>query len=368
MKVTPNFKVPQNFKVPPHFKESKARISLTLVLSFFVFCIFITVIALTSLGLWLLDEFGWLTGINGELRLGTVILFMSLISLIIGGLITFFGSNIPLNPLNELINKMNRLAAGDFKVRLQFGKRLSSNKAGREVMTSFNTLAEELENTEMLRSDFINNFSHEFKTPIVSIVGFAQMLENPYISEEERALYISTIKEESARLANMATSVMNLTKVENQSILNDVSHFNLSEQLRSCILVLQDKWIGKNINLSLSFDEFYLTANEELLKEVWINLFDNAIKFTDEGGDISVSVSEDAKETVIEISNTGATIPEEKQKYIFNKFYQSDESHTTKGNGIGLAIVKRIVELHGGAVSVRSCDGLTAFTVALPKK
>jgi signal transduction histidine kinase len=351
----------------PKFKESKSRISLTLVLSIFVFCILMSAILLTSLGLWLLDELGVFIDIDGELKLGTVILFMSLISLIIGGVITFFGSNIPLKPLNELINKMNRLAAGDFKARLKFGKRISELKVGREIMTSFNTLAEELENTEMLRSDFINSFSHEFKTPIVSIVGFAQMLENPNISAEERELYISTIKEESARLAKMATSIMSLTKVENQSILMDLTHFNVSEQIRSCLLVLEDKWTKKNVNLDLSFDELYVTANEELFKELWINLFDNAIKFTDHGGKVSVTASESDSETVFEISNTGTVIPEAKQKYIFNKFYQADESRTTKGNGIGLAIVKRIVDLHGAEVSVRSGDGVTTFKVVLPK-
>ena len=358
-----------NYKPPllPNFKESKSRISLTVILAIFSFCIITAAITLTSLGLWLLDKFGVFIDIDGELKLSTVILFMSLISLIIGGVMAFFGSKIPLKPLNELINKTNRLAAGDFKARLKFGKRISANKAINEVMTSFNILAEELENTEMLRSDFINNFSHEFKTPIVSIVGFAQMLESPSITEEERALYVSTIKEEAARLAKMATSVMNLTKVENQSILIDRTHFNVSEQMRSCLLMLEDKWTCKNIELDISFDEIYVTANEELLKELFLNLFDNAIKFMNEGGKLSATVKENDTETVFSISNTGPEIPKEKQKYIFNKFYQTDESHTTKGNGIGLAIVKRIVELHDGSISVISADGLTTFTVAIPK-
>ena len=352
----------------PKFKESKSRISLTVILSFFVFCIIMSAIALTSVGLWLLDVFGVFVDIDGELRLGTVILFMSLISLIIGGVITFFGSKIPLKPLNELINKMNRLAAGDFKTRLKFGKFLSENKAANEVISSFNTLAEELESTEMLRSDFINNFSHEFKTPIVSIVGFAEIPESSDISEEERAQYISTIKEEATRLANMATSVMNLTKIENQSILTDTKSFNVSEQIRSCLLLLERKWSKRNIELDFEIDEYHITANEELLKEVWINLFDNAIKFTDDGGTISVRISEGERELTFDISNTGPTIPIEKQKYIFNKFYQADESHTSKGNGIGLAIVKKIVDLHCGAVTVKSGYGVTTFTVVLPKQ
>ena len=230
-----------------------------------------------------------------------------------------------------------------------------------------NTLRE-LESTEMLRSDFINNFSHEFKTPIVSIVGFAEILESSDISEEERAQYISTIKEEATRLANMATSVMNLTKIENQSILTDTKSFNVSEQIRSCLLLLERKWSKRNIELDFEIDEYHITANEELLKEVWINLFDNAIKFTDDGGTISVRISEGERELTFDISNTGPTIPIEKQKYIFNKFYQADESHTSKGNGIGLAIVKKIVDLHCGAVTVKSGYGVTTFTVVLPKQ
>ena len=352
----------------PNLKESKSRISLTLVLSIFVFCIITSAIALTSLGLWLLEIFDVFVDIDGELRLGTVILFMSLISLIIGGVFAFFGSKIPLKPLNELINKMNRLASGDFKTRLKFGKILSENKAMNEVVTSFNTLAEELENTEMLRSDFINNFSHEFKTPIVSIVGFAEILESEELSDKERSEYISTIKEEAVRLANMAMSVMNLTKVENQSILTDTTRFNVSEQIRSCILLLEGKWSNRNIEFNIDMDEHFLIANEDLLKEVWINLLDNAVKFTYDGGILSVSARDEDGFLIFDISNTGPTIPEEKQNLIFNKFYQVDESHSSHGNGIGLAIVKRIVTLHSGSVTVKSDNDLTTFTVTLPKK
>ena len=349
-------------------KEKTSRTSLTIVLSVFVFIIIFSAIALTALGLWLLTLAGVTVDMDGDLQLGQVILFMSLISLVIGAVIAFFGSRIPLKPVNELINKMNRLAAGDFKTRLKFGKTMSSYSAVKELTTSFNTMAEELENTELLRSDFINAFSHEFKTPIVSIIGFANLLETGNLNEVERTQYAHAIREESMRLSSMASNILNLTKVENQTILTDISRFNLSEQVRSAVLLLEEKWTSKNIDLQLDFDEFMIEANEELLKQVWINLIDNAVKFAPCLGTVELEVMDNDENLCVKISNTGSDIPPDKVDKIFNKFYQADESHATKGNGIGLAIVKRIVDLHNGNITVNSDDGVTKFIVTLPKK
>ena len=349
-------------------KESRSRMSLTLALSIFVFIILLAAIGLTALGLWLLAKAGVIVDINGELQLGQVILFMSLISLIIGGVSVFFSSRLPLRPVNEIINKMNRLAAGDFKTRLKFGETMSAHSAVKELTTSFNTMAEELENTEMLRNDFINALSHEFKTPIVSITGLANLLESGNLTEEQRVQYARAIREESMRLSSMASNVLNLTKVENQTILTDVSHFNLSEQVRSAVLLLEEKWSSKNIDLQLDFDEYMIEANEEMLKQVWINLIDNAVKFVPRCGTVELEVIDAGENLYVKVSNTGSEIPSEKQEKIFAKFYQADESHTTQGNGIGLAIVKEIVELHNGEVNVSSGNGITTFTVVLPKK
>ncbi|MBQ8213865.1 MAG: HAMP domain-containing histidine kinase [Clostridia bacterium] len=349
-------------------KERTSRMSLTLALSIFVFVILLAAIGLTALGLWLLTKAGVTVDINGELQLGQVILFMFLISLIIGGVAVFFSSRLPLKPVNEIINKMNRLASGDFKTRLKFGDTMSAHPAVKELITSFNTMAEELENTEMLRNDFINAFSHEFKTPIVSITGFANLLEAGDLTEEQRVQYARAIREESLRLSSMASNVLNLTKVENQTILTDVSRFNLSEQVRSAVLLLEEKWSGKNIDLLLDFDEYMIEANEEMLKQVWINLIDNAVKFVPRCGTVELEVIDEGKNLCVRISNTGSEIPPEKMEKIFAKFYQADESHATQGNGIGLAIVKSIVELHRGKVGVTSNGGITSFCVTLPKK
>lgn len=347
-------------------KERRSRKSLTIVLAVFVFAILLTAIAMTALGLFILTKTGVL--VEGEISLNSVILFMSVISLAIGGLLAFFSSRIPLKPINNLINKMNRLAAGDFKARLAFGETLSSHPAFKEISTSFNTMAEELENTELLRNDFINNFSHEFKTPIVSITGFAKLLAKGNLTDEQKAEYLSAIEEESMRLSTMATNVLKLTKVENQTILSELSTYNLSEQIRSAVLLLEREWTEKNIELQLDFDDYTIEANEELLKEIWINLFDNAVKFTPRCGTIALTVEEAEEQYLVTVSNTGSEIPPEKRERIFKKFYQADESHATKGNGIGLAIVKRIVDLHGGEITVLSEKDVTSFRVVLPQK
>ncbi len=353
---------------PRRKRERPSRMSLTVILAIFVFLILSLAIGFTALGIYAFTKLGVLVDVEGDLDLQSVLLFMSLSSLIIGGLLAFFGSRLPLKPLNDLIDKMNCLAAGDFRARLKFGNTLSAHPAFREISTSFNTMAEELENTELLRSDFINNFSHEFKTPIVSIAGFAKLLARENLTEEQRATYLRAIEEESMRLSAMATNVLSLTRIENQTILTDVSRFNLSEQIRGAVLLLEAKWTKKQLELSLDFDEHEIEANEELLREVWINLLDNAVKFSPEGGLVAVTVADMGKQITVTVSNEGREIPPEKLSKIFNKFYQTDESHATAGNGVGLAIVKRIVELHGGTVAAESENGETAFTVTLPKR
>lgn len=221
----------------------------------------------------------------------------------------------------------------------------------------------------MLRSDFINNFSHEFKTPIVSITGFAKLLKRGNLTPEQQQEYLDIIEMESLRLAAMATNVLDMTKVENQTILTDTTAFNLSEQLRSCILMLlEGKWKAKAIDFSVEFDEHSIMGDQELLQHVWINLLDNAIKFSPENGTVAVTAREQPHTLEVSISNQGPQIPEEKLSKIFNKFYQGDESHSAEGNGIGLALVKQIVQLHEGNVTVVSESNLTTFTVVLPKK
>lgn len=348
--------------------DRKHRLALTLLFTGIVLCYMMATLLLVGGILFLLIHFRILTGPNQTaISSAQLILLFILSGLLVGSLMTVFLGKIPLTPVNKLINQLNRLAAGDYNARLSYGDLWEKHPTVAELTESFNRLAEELQSTEMLRSDFINNFSHEFKTPIVSITGFTKLLRRGNLSEEDKQEYLRIIEEESVRLSQMATNVLNLTNVENQTILTDTTEFNLSEQIRSCILLLSEKWEEKAIEFSLDFHEHNICANEELLKQVWINLLGNAVKFTPYGGFVEVKIKESNGILVVSIMNTGSEISPEHQKKIFNKFYQADESHTSEGNGIGLAIVKRVTELHGGAVTVDSQNDTTTFTVSLPK-
>ena len=291
------------------------------------------------------------------------IIIWALASLVIGVITAAIISRIPLKPFQRLLDGMNQMAQGDYSVRLRTGH----SAVGRKLTDSFNTLADELQNTEMLRSDFVNNFSHEFKTPIVSIMGFAKLLKRTDLPPERREEYLEIILSEATRLTDMAESVLNLARIEKQSILTDVSEFNLSEQIRNCILLLQKKWEQKRQEIAFDEYEYHCLGNEEMLKQVWINLLDNAVKFAPEGGAIRVGMVRRPDAISVSVSSSGDPIGAAAISRIFEKFYQGDTSHATEGTGLGLAIVRRIIELHKGTVEAAYRDGCNVFTVTLPQ-
>ena len=349
-------------------KRSSVRLWLTL---FFTALILIAVVINTIMVSWLLITLSvndiWLFAGTSTMQAWQLILLQALISLPVGFVIAVCVINFPLQPLRVLIESMHALANGRFSTRLSPRGLLWKYPAYKELSDSFNTLASELEDTELLRSDFVNNFSHEFKTPIVSIAGFAKLLQRDNLTEDQRQEYLGIIENESRRLSYMATNVLNLTKIENQSILTDLSEFNLAEQIRDSLLLLINKCEEKELELRLEMDELTIQANEELLKQVWINLLHNAIKFTPAGGLVEISTQNLGDKVSVSITNHGSQIPPEAMDRIFNKFYQADESHAAEGNGVGLAIVKRVTALHNGTVTVTSENNVTSFTVTLPK-
>lgn len=349
--------------------EKKGRLALTILVTA---CVSLTILLAVGISFLVVSHFLMNDMIPSAIpytpKYKSALIFMLIITMAVGIVLAAFLTRNLLIYVNRIINRMNRLASGDYSARLSYGKPICLHPTVIEIMSSFNRMAEELEKTENLRMDFINNLSHEFKTPIVSIAGFAKMLKKENLSEEQRREYLDIIEEEAGRLADMAANVLNMTKVENQTILTDISKFNLSEQLRSSVLLLEEKWNRKNLEFHLEFEEYYIYANEELLKEVWVNLIDNAIKFSPENEIIAMQIEEKNQKYTVTISNKGENITEENQKKIFHKFYQADESHATQGYGIGLAIVKRVVELHNGKVSVECKDGMVSFQVELLKE
>lgn len=349
-----------------HEEEKKGRLALTILVTA---CVALTILLATIIAFFIasyflaknmIPEFASNTPLQKD-----IMTFMVGITVGVGIVIAAFLSRNLLIYVNRIINQMNRLASGDYSARLSYGKPICLHPTVIEIVSSFNRMAEELEKTETQRMDFINNLSHEFKTPIVSIAGFAKMLKKDNLSEEQRKEYLDIIEEEAKRLADMAANVLNMTKVENQTILTDISRFNLSEQIRSSVLLLEEKWIKKNLELDLDFEEYEIEANEELLKEVWINLLDNAIKFSPEKETIRIHIEERMNKYLVTISNKGEEIADENRKKIFHKFYQADESHATEGYGVGLAIVKKVVELHKGDIRVECNEGMVSFIIEI---
>lgn len=344
----------------------KQRFSLTLTFAIIVFLVIVSAVGLASLAIYIFSLVGWTGGFEDEISVGAFVGYVAIISVIIGGTISLLLALFPLRPVNDLINHMNSLASGNFKTRLKFRGIFAEHPAFMEISSSFDKLANELESTELLRSDFINNFSHEFKTPIVSIAGLAKLLCRADIPEQKRKEYLAAIEEESRRLAALSTNTLLLSKVEKQTILTDISEYNLSEQIRSSVLLLENKWSEKDIEPSLNFDEYTVIANEELMREVWINLIDNAVKFSPQNSKITIDIKEMESFICVSLQNEG-NINENDRNKIFNKFYRTDASHTTEGSGIGLAIVKKILDLHGFSVSLSCGADTVTFSVMIPK-
>ena len=293
-----------------------------------------------------------------------VLPIMTLIaSIIIGVIVSACSSRIVLKNVREFITATDKLSKGDFSARLNI-KRPPEFKV---LSKNFNKMAEELGGIEVLRTDFINNFSHEFKTPIISIKGFAEILKDDELPKEEKNEYLDIIIEESKRLTSLATNVLNLSKIETQVILKDIQRFNMGEQIRQSILLLDSKFESKNILLDVNIQDCYIKGNKEMINQVWVNLLDNAIKFNNKNGMVSINMKREENNILITIIDTGVGINKEAINKIFDKFYQEDTSHATNGNGLGLSIVKKIIELHGGTIQ---CDSIvskgTKFTVTIP--
>lgn len=342
---------------PKHIQVSKVGI----IFAILVFCILVVTMAIVGGVIYLMFRRNALL-MNEFETLWTLTLTFLVASVIIGTLISIITAKVILKNMDNVVKGMSELSKGKYKVRIPEVK----TGIGKEMVDSFNLLATELENTHVLRSDFINDFAHEFKTPIVSLLGFAKLLQKENLTEEQKKEYLSVIEEEAKRLSTMSTNSLNLTRVDKQTILTDVVKFNLSEQIRNCVLLFEKKWTVKGLELDLDFDEFAVCGNEEMLKQVWINLIDNAIKFSNEKGNIEIGINKKEKFVHVTVKNSGIEIGEFEKEKIFNRFYRAEKTQGVEGTGVGLAIVKKIVDLHRGSVMVESVNSYTTFEVVLP--
>lgn len=287
------------------------------------------------------------------------------ISVCIGVILALTLSHFPLRPISQLIHAIHSVADGDFNTKIN----LKHPKEFQELSDSFNQMTDELAGIEILRSDFINSFSHEFKTPIVSIMGFAKLLKNKDLSEEERDEYLNIIISESKRLSALSSNVLNLSKVESMNVLTGAIRYNAAEQIRESILQLERKWEKKKIRFDIALEETMITGRTDLLKQIWVNLIDNAVKFSPPDGKISIRTTQKDQHFIFEISDNGIGMDEQTKQNIFDRFYQGDISHATEGNGLGLSLVRKIVQLHNGSIKVESFlkKGST-FIVSIPQQ
>ena len=270
----------------------------------------------------------------------------------------------PLRPIQDIMVAADAVTAGDYSVRVE----PSGTRELRQLGEKFNAMTEELGSVEMLRSDFVDNFSHEFKTPIVSLSGFAELLKRDDLTPEEREEYLDIIIDESHRLTDLASNVLLLSKVESLAALEDVARVDVTEQVRRAVILLEAKWSAKGLAVEVSDEDVFTQGNAELLEHVWVNLVDNAVKFSPVGASVQVRISQNEEFTNVTVENEGTPLTDFQLKHVFDRFYQADGSHATQGNGLGLSLVKHIVRLHGGQVCAMNLGtDRIAFAVTLPR-
>lgn len=285
-----------------------------------------------------------------------------LLALIIGTVWRFLVSR----PLKRVTTAARKVASGDFSVKIEPFKGKRKKNELDLLIDDFNLMTRELENNEMLKSDFISNVSHEIKTPLSVIQSYSQALKEPGIDEETYNRYVDVIISTTKNLNSMISNILKLNKLENQQIFHSTSPYQLGEQLRHCALDYMELWQSKDINFSIDVEDIVIDYDEALMELVWKNLISNAVKYTPEGGNIWISSKKTGNTVEVVIKDNGCGISEQAQKRIFDKFYQCDTSHSSEGNGLGLAIVKKVLEIVGGKISLESeTDKGSSFKVSL---
>lgn len=339
---------PQRKKTPPR---------LDLQIQFFLVCLveFVAVALLAYLISLVIEK---LLGVTVNVP---IFVWAIAISIVIGGGISIWITKKFFDPVARLKQAMREVAGGNFKVMVTTDSRLEDI---RSIYADFNAMVRELSATETLQTDFISSVSHEFKPPIGAIEGYTQLLQDHQLTDAERDAYVEKILCNTARLSSLVGNILLLSKIDNRSAQLTMNRYRLDEQIRQAIVATENKWGEKEIDLDVDLAEVLWSGHETLLYHVWSNLLDNAIKFSPRGGVIRMRLQRNEEGVTFTVSDDGPGIPAGEEERIFGKFYQSDTSHESEGNGLGLALVKTIVALHGGTVA--ATPGSSLFTVFLP--
>lgn len=309
-----------------------------------------------------------ITGALAQPSPGIIIFMLCLMAVIIGAFMSRMAGRDVLSGVIETSEAAKRVAQGDFTVRVAVDSRAEEVRSLEE---SFNRMASELEHSEMLSTDFVNNVSHEFKTPLAAIEGYATLLQTPDLTPGKRDFYTEKILLSTRKLSELTSSILELSRLENSELKLEREPFQLDEQIRECILTCEGAWTEKGIELNVDLEEVAFDGNADLLARVWQNLIGNAVKFSPAGGRVSVSLKEvgegDGRAIIFAVTDEGVGMTAEQQGRIFEKFYQGETAHSEEGAGLGLALAKKIVDLHGGNIHVESELGRgSTFLVEIP--
>ncbi len=303
-------------------------------------------------------------GVDYSLTLPTLITFFVVTS-VAGAFISFFIGQRMLAPMRKLSKASKEVAKGNFQVTVSDSSRLD------EVQTTFrnfNAMVKELNSTAMLSNEFVSNVSHEFKTPLTAIEGYAMLMQDPGLTPEEHEDCLNKILYNTQRLSTLVGNILMLSKTEAKAVAEQYTVFRLDEQLRQAVVALEAQWTEKKLSFRVELDEVNFRGCEGLLSHVWTNLLSNAIKFSPEGAEIAIGLLDQKECVVVTVSDQGCGMTKEVRERIFEKFYQGDAAHSAEGNGLGLALAKRIVELSDGVIEVASRPGQgSVFRVILPK-
>ena len=291
------------------------------------------------------------------------IMLVTIVSLAIGVAMSLYLGKKFIKPISDLKVATEKVAKGDFNVIVED---IPESETG-ELIENFNVMVKELQKNEILKNDFISNVSHEFKTPLSTIQGYATLLQDESLNEEDKQKYTQIIIESTTKLTALVNNILKISKIDNRKITIETNVYQLDEQIRESILSLENMWANKNIDFDINLESIEIVSDENLLSNVWNNLLSNAIKFSDNNGKISIILTKDYNNAIVSIKDYGCGIKEEDIPYIFDKFYQTEKSHNIEGNGLGLALVKKIVTLLNGSVTVNSnINEGSEFIVTLP--